>query len=170
MRVKIQREAFEGANDRDLVCSCIEPVVQQVLQQDQKERLQTYHKLNVAQKGLFSFQFLYDHAQSVEEFYYYTMYGLTHPELWEELKGGASMAEDDAMLYVYLSIEKILTPKLQEIAGEWKCVSKQDIWGDHQLRITIEGLHYMYHDIATETLGRYGSRIRKNPKEFVEVM
>lgn len=166
MFVTMKRHEFESMDDYPLSWACIEPVIQQVKGKDNTVRTQVYSQLSMGQQALMMFMVLYNHAHSVEEFYWYSCYFRSQPKVWSAIESSMDFFADDAMLEVYEKLEGTVQNRLYLQDHTEQEISINDLETDSDLHAAFSQIHSEYRHFAVNTLRRIGTYIRSNPIEF----
>ncbi|WP_010275592.1 hypothetical protein [Paenibacillus senegalensis] len=109
------------------------------------------------------FKIMFDHAKSLEEFYWYALFYISDLKAMPEMKNRARLTGDRKLLQVYEKLERVLEKRNVEEHGNWKVVLD-----DTEQLEQISRVYHQYIEVTQESIKLLGSHIRQNPYEYIQ--
>lgn len=171
MLIEIKKQEFDALENTALGRMCFEPIVPMIRGKDNTVKTQVYKQLTTGQQALFMFNAYYNHASnSLTEFYWWSAYYIAQPKAWSEIKNSLQYFQATSMLQLLEKTEELLQAKKHPTCLAEFDVSYKDLDQDPDLLASVRLLTSTFQEIAPATLDKIGTRIRKNPNEFIQLI
>jgi hypothetical protein len=163
MRICLKRENFFDMDDRQLLWTCIEPVIVRVRGKSYAFKNEFSRQLTEGQRALLMFEVLFGHTSAgVVSFYENFSYLLVHPGFWAELKKGIAFFQDEPLLGIVTELERLYNFYYAGDSTLSESADKDFIMRD------AGRLDTRFKETFPGSIERIARHIRENPSDYVD--
>lgn len=161
MKVALNANELESV---ELSWLCIKPMLHAVRGKDMQTKLEMYHQLNEAQKGLYLFYSYHNHTDTSMEFYWFSAHHINELKSWERIRQAMLFFKADALIEVLDEIQRFI----QERSMLNKTISPMDLERDSFLLNEVNQLHEKYSRCSAIAIQQMNEYILDHRAEFLE--
>lgn len=166
MLTRMKQELLQSEN---LSWLCIEPMLLAVRGKSPGAKLEMFNQLNEGQQALYLFYAFHNHANTVDEFYWFSSYFIGELLAWKGLKTGVLFFQGYELIKVLEQMESVIHLKNKLADGSWKEASPADLERDTELNELISPIFKEYQINARKFIESTNTYIQDNPQEFIEI-